>query len=314
VLFSSRIRQISRSRVRFFVLSLLHITLHRDSYIFRIGTKKYTPLVEAFDGLPPHKRADLLIKAKELSKKYNDNSQEFRYIFLRNFDYGIEYNSNGNKVIVNLRTDKVIPENKNSKLSPEKEKAIAEQWNLIDQKIKDNKLGDVHISSSGGFVSGVPYYLWYRGCSPTAAGMVLGYWHDARGYASLPTGNTLIDELANAMGTSSEGATNPWNIDDGIRTVTANHGYSFSSSNYYTEASGWPVYTSEINNQRPMVISIWIDYGGPYDDHSVTGVGYYDSTSPPQHLANVHDTWDQSMHIIDIGNTLGDLFTSAVPP
>ncbi|VVB91176.1 Peptidase_C39 like family protein [uncultured archaeon] len=291
-------------------------TIEQRNYgVMVIGaTEKYTPLVEIFDGLPAHKSADLLVKAKELSKLYNDNSQEYKYIFLRNFDYGIEYNSNGKKIIVDLRTDKVISGDKVSMLSPEKEKAISEQWNQINQKIKNNKLNDVQIAAySSGFVSGVPYYLWYRGCSPTAAGMVLGYWHDTRGYTSLPTGNTLIDELANAMGTDSNGATYPWDIAGGITTVTANHGYSFSSSNYYTEAIGWPVYKSEIGNSRPMVISIWIDNGGPYDDHSVTGVGYSDSTSPEQHLALVHDTWDQSFHLIDIGNTIGDLFTSAVP-
>jgi hypothetical protein len=187
-----------------------------------------------------------------------------------------------------------------SLLSPEKEKAISEQWNQINQKIKDNKLNEVQIASSGGFVSGVPYYIWHDGCTPTAAGMVLGYWHDTRGYTSLPTGNTLIDELHDAMFTVNN-ITLPVFISSGITTVTANHGYSFSSNAYITEAIGWPVYTSEINNRRPMVISIWIDNGGPYSDHSVTGVGYYYSTSPPQHLANVHDTWDYSMHIINIG-------------
>ena len=36
-------------------------------------------------------------------------------------------------------------------------------------------------------VQGVPSYLWYHGCGPTAAGMVLGYW-DARGYGDLIPG------------------------------------------------------------------------------------------------------------------------------
>jgi hypothetical protein len=62
-----------------------------------------------------------------------------------------------------------------------------------------------------------------------------------------------------------------------------------------------------------MVISIWIDYAGNYSEHSVTGVGYADSTTPPLNFAVVHDTWDQSMHIIDLDNLWGVAFTSAVP-
>ncbi|MCX9012683.1 MAG: C39 family peptidase [Candidatus Methanoperedens sp.] len=254
-----------------------------------------------------------MVKAKELSIRYNDNSQEYKYIFLRNFDFGIEYNSNGKEIIVDLRTDEVISGDNVSLPSPENEKAISEQWNFVNQKIEGNTLKDVQIASSGGFVSGVPYYIWHRGCSPTAAGMVLGYWHDTRGYTSLPTEHALIDELADAMGTDMNGSTWPWKIGDGITTVTANHGYTFNSSFSITKAAGWPVYTSEIDNQRPMVISIWIDYTGNYSDHSVTGVGYYESTSPPQYLAAIHNTWYPNMSIIDMDNLFGVAFTSAVP-
>ena len=38
-------------------------------------------------------------------------------------------------------------------------------------------------------ISGVPKYLWYRGCGPTAAGMVVGYW-DMHGYSSLILGSS----------------------------------------------------------------------------------------------------------------------------
>jgi hypothetical protein len=37
-------------------------------------------------------------------------------------------------------------------------------------------------------IEGVPAYLWYRGCGPTAAGMVLGYW-DGQGYVDLFPGS-----------------------------------------------------------------------------------------------------------------------------
>lgn len=34
----------------------------------------------------------------------------------------------------------------------------------------------------------VPSYLWYKGCGPTAAGMIIGYW-DAHGYENLIQGS-----------------------------------------------------------------------------------------------------------------------------
>jgi parallel beta-helix repeat protein len=37
-------------------------------------------------------------------------------------------------------------------------------------------------------LAGVPPYIWYRGCGPTSAGMVLGYW-DTKGYDGLMTGD-----------------------------------------------------------------------------------------------------------------------------
>ncbi len=51
-----------------------------------------------------------------------------------------------------------------------------------------------------------------------------------RVYPNFPSGNTLIDELATAMGTGSSwpfnGATWPFWIDNGIETVARNHGYT----------------------------------------------------------------------------------------
>jgi hypothetical protein len=38
-------------------------------------------------------------------------------------------------------------------------------------------------------LSGVPAYIWYRGCGPTSAGMVVGYW-DMHGYPNLIAGDS----------------------------------------------------------------------------------------------------------------------------
>jgi len=155
------------------------------------------------------------------------------------------------------------------------------------------------MTRSSNYIYDVPYYQWYRGCSPTAAAMVLGYWQ-SHGYPSYPTGTTLIDELANAMGTSSTwpftGATFPLFIDDGIETVATNHGYSSLNSieNIWFNTDHFTDMTAEIDAGRPFILSM---YGGgaalgkpdTYDEHSVTVVGYVGSL---QNYLTIHDTWN----------------------
>ena len=48
------------------------------------------------------------------------------------------------------------------------------------------------VSADVVILSDVPSYLWYRGCGPTAQGMVIGYW-DAQGYANLIPGSSDWD-------------------------------------------------------------------------------------------------------------------------
>ena len=43
-------------------------------------------------------------------------------------------------------------------------------------------------AGAGTLIAGVPAYYWYRGCGPTAAGMVIGYW-DTQGYDDLVVGD-----------------------------------------------------------------------------------------------------------------------------
>ncbi len=40
----------------------------------------------------------------------------------------------------------------------------------------------------------MPAYLWYRGCTPTAGGMIIGYW-DGNGYPDLVEGDAFIMTL-----------------------------------------------------------------------------------------------------------------------
>jgi hypothetical protein len=156
-------------------------------------------------------------------------------------------------------------------------------------------------------ISGVPLYFWRDGCSPTAAGMVLGYWQ-GHGYSNLPTGNTLIDNLASAMGTMStwplNGVTLPTRIDSGITTVAAQYGYyNLRGTSVYA-----PTFTDDMNEivaNHPFVISMLNGGTGagrsqPYGPHSVTCLGYMNSV--PQ-LVKIYDTWEgNNYHWLQYGN------------
>lgn len=175
-------------------------------------------------------------------------------------------------------------------------------WQRIDEELAspDDAIS-VSTRSSSGYVSGVPYYLrgsGTHGCCPTAAGMVLAFWR-SHGFPNLPLGSggsTLIDELAVAMGTNSNGDTPKGNVVGGITTVFANHGYSSSAVSVagdYLWVS-WENCKNEIDAGRPFMLALQnggTPVGGneAYGNHAVTGVGY---TTTQQNYVIVHDGWN----------------------
>jgi len=164
-------------------------------------------------------------------------------------------------------------------------------------------------------------YFWTYGCTPTASAMVLSYWDSSHwdinnrwkynkgmgrlidyyfidecsGY-NVP--NTIV-ELKNALDTdyntsscSGDGATEPWDIDNGIAAVTnLTNGYQFNSykacSATWPEVFGdwcWDNIKQEINLNRPFVWSTGIIEG--FKGHSVVAWGYTDSK-----YVILYDTW-----------------------
>jgi len=166
------------------------------------------------------------------------------------------------------------------------------QWAALEKEMADSSSYSA-TSSVEYSISGVPYYPWRDGCSPTAAGMVLGYW-DSHGYSNFPSRDYLIDALADAMGTNwpGNGATWPWNIDNGIETVCDTYNYpNFQASNDYYVS--WSEVKTEVNANRPFVLSMLnggtaIGCSQDYGEHSVTCMGYYDGSTD---YVLLHDTW-----------------------
>ena len=150
----------------------------------------------------------------------------------------------------------------------------------------------------------IPCVVWCRGCTPTSASMVLGYWdrgdagvewfgmgklHDYwREYTKYSDGTgpirnvpNALDELRIDMGTNVNGVTSTSNISSGIeKTCNTRNSYNFDSSQ--TRCSGgwfgndwcWNKIKSEVNNNRPFVWSVGID---GQVGHSLAAWGYTDA-------------------------------------
>ena len=145
-------------------------------------------------------------------------------------------------------------------------------------------------------IPGVPLYSQPQNnyCAPTSAGMVLSYW-DSHGYPNIPdSSTTLINELATAMSTSTSTGTFIYNVNDGMNTVSSNHGcgsrLSFDEDIWVT----FPDLTTEIDANKPFVLNMLgggTAYGRSqaYGDHTVAGIGY-ESYSTGNYVV-VQDTW-----------------------
>lgn len=57
------------------------------------------------------------------------------------------------------------------------------------------QLLDFSLMQEGSMLAGAPAYQWWYGCSPTAAGMLMGYY-DIKGYGGLQYGNLVTGGVA----------------------------------------------------------------------------------------------------------------------
>lgn len=146
----------------------------------------------------------------------------------------------------------------------------------------------------------VPDVDWCRGCTPTSASMVIGYWDNfvnnetyagygrlidfwcdlstySDGSGSMKNVPNLLDELRIAFNTSVNGTTSTGVISSGIETVCNNqNGYGFESNQHYKNGGdwNWSVIKNQIDNNRPFVWSVGIS---GQVGHSLCAWGYTDS-------------------------------------
>ena len=154
----------------------------------------------------------------------------------------------------------------------------------------------------------VPFLDWHYGCSPTAGGMLLGYWDNYSDYSGNNYGNlskhhfyeygnggpdynvsTAQEKCAVEMGTNyNTGGTSPSNIGPGV-VAAANSStcgsYNFSqSTTYYDYGSNpakWNQQRGEINADRPWHCGT--------SGHSTTAIGY--EVTGGDSMMIIHNTW-----------------------
>ncbi|MPM57822.1 hypothetical protein SDC9_104645 [bioreactor metagenome] len=294
-----------------------------DGYIITSATKDKYPILEFSKGGLPTNISTMTKKSQlEVEKYANKNNLSIGKstpIYGGATFYYTEYNlqdsknTTKKKVIVDLVTSKIINEDAENtsasidKIEPVESDEIEGAWNNLENRIsmENNGLEAVVIKATSKNLSNVPYYSANTaGCAPAAGAMVLRYW-DLNGYPNLPSGNTLISELATGMGTY-QGSTNPSTIDDGIEIVCSDHGYTNFNAITYSGTMYMSNVVSEINANRPFVLCMYgagarVGGSDDYGDHAVTCMGYY-YQGTTQYL-NLHDGWDTSTaHYITYGN------------
>lgn len=287
-----------------------------DGFIIISATKNKYPILEFSKGKLPNKISNQIKRSQSTATDFANKNQlkvgESIPIYEGATFYGTEYdlkdsrNMIKKKIIVDdvtlnmtIREAETAPTTTKQKTVENNE--VKEAWSNLENKMVGTT--SITAASSSYKISNFPYELWYRGCAPTSASMVLEYWK-GRGYPNLPTGQSLINELANAMHTNQTGATLKENVDDGIETVCYNHGYShIDAVNDNTDTM--TKYMSELNMNRPFILNMenggrGSGYTNPYGDHAVACYGYY--RADPTKYLYIHDTWQTVEHYISYGN------------
>jgi Peptidase C10 family len=105
------------------------------------------------------------------------------------------------------------------------------------------------------------------------------------------TNNCVADFMRTSW--SSEGNYYGWSFSNMIGPAFQNYvslasSYSASSTDYYPSTMTWSILTTEIDNDRPMILLVDTD-GDGYTDHFVTATGYRTSSGYQEY--GCLDTW-----------------------
>jgi hypothetical protein len=297
-------------------------------YILISARKDWMPVLEYSNGSAP---SNLLHHIEEyaIERGYVNKIEaaESRLIYWGALSYSVQIGEKMEKenTVIHLPTALIMPMPKMAELQMDKDDAKAAWSKLLTETVSKPQTKSVEWEE----LSGVP--LWYQhnnsenatcqsngwccdrysenadaypdcageaedpwnpwdGCSAIAGAMVVGYDQ----YGISEDDETLIDDCHDAMDTSDEGETDPWDFDNGIEYVFDLYSVTSDASNDYLVS--WNDIKGEIDAERPFMLS--------FSGHSQTGVGYEWDTSDPYHRKVwVHTTWDDPRTaVIDFGN------------
>ena len=289
----------------------IYISARYDSY----------PIVLCSNYLSPYfTKAD--IAHKKASKKTGRKSSFLsRYYFLGVRGQAFKINCESQKILLHAYSLDEIDEGVVApfKYSDSDVSGYKDAWDLLSSdaapptsNIHERRIQDWEI---------MPCVQWCRGCSPTSATMVLGYYdRGGLGAEFLGYGRLLdywryfskyvdgredvmvnvpnvLNELRQDMETDGDGATWPFNIGSGIlKTCNNRNGYAFSSRriqcNSILNDWCWNNIVEEVNNDRPFVWSSapteFLEGG-----HSLAAFGYkYDEGDSDYKYVMTYNTWD----------------------
>ncbi|MBN1185515.1 MAG: hypothetical protein JXB49_24730, partial [Bacteroidales bacterium] len=290
------------------------------------GTYDKGPVIKYFAALGPQYYLEDSAKEVAIKALGTVNVRLSKYIYHSPFEIWFEFSSDNRKIFVSLYTLKAFQEKDILSKNPLK----------VDQallnKIEIDWLNEQYYEEPNLFfnqfrISGVPYYDWSYGCSPTASAMALGYW-DAHGFSMLvdyyfDRWDNIENEwdfdipnvqkqLAIAMGTDTvtTGGTTVNDIASGTQAVCndlnwGNH-YNFTCENIGDDHTRL---ISEIDAKRP---THWVLIGHPdYGEHSVCAMGW---GPPDNNYIRIHDTWTQIDETIHYNNWGGSRHVITIRP
>lgn len=215
---------------------------------------------------------------------------------------GYYYHENSSNEYYDISNDKVVEDQQvdKLKLNSEQKRRTSKQPNMAKQLRSDlleaEDPSDVKATSSSStssltahILSGVPDYRWRNGCAPTSSAMVLKFLYasDLKNTSS----SSLIDELADAMDTDSNGSTSTSKVYKGINKVLSSYDIDGTAKRY--EDPSFSKAVSEINKNRPFVLHVYNNkqalgsYSSGFGNHSMACIGYTKSSG--SYLV-VHDT------------------------
>lgn len=144
-------------------------------------------------------------------------------------------------------------------------------------------------------------------CSPTAATNILWYWGFQRGCSSITNHSPVVGKstnllkaraifqiMYNGMGTSATDGTSRSKFMDGFSAffgVNAQDGGVWNYK-YIPFASSYWSYTAALNDDCPIMLSVWTSFTGALDGkHSMFCLGHAKSTDNDNYLF-VMDGWN----------------------